>query len=102
MPRSRRRWANNYERMAYIALELLTENKTMVQLAEELGLSHQRIYQINTAALARTGCTRKPDVVKVGAWFRQRTAPQPLDGNHVETFTHHELLFRGKYAPWNI
>lgn len=90
---------NNYERMAYIALELLTKNKTEWQLAEQLGLSHQRVSQIYIAALARVGCTHNPDPSEVGFRFRKFLMQGPADLDDIENFTRRELTFRGKYRP---
>lgn len=90
---------NGYERMAYIALEVLTKNQTEVQLAALLGMSSQRVSQIYIAALARVGCTHNPDPAEVGFRFRKFMGTDPSDPDHIENFTKRELTFRGKYIP---
>lgn len=89
---------NGYERMAYVALEVLTKHQTEGQLAEQLGLSHQRVSQIYIAALARVGCTANPDPAEVGLRFRRFLSPLPAM-HTVEFFSRHELMFRGEYRP---
>lgn len=93
---------NEYDRLAYIALEVLTKNQTEFQLAAQLGLSHQRVSQLFIKALERVGCTHNPDPHLVALRFRRYVAREQLDEDHIEVFTRREMLFRGKFTPYWI
>lgn len=79
---------NGYERMAFIAMELLTGNRTQEQLAGLLGMSPQRVSQLYIAALARVGETHTQDAQALAAKYRRlvyrRELPydDSIDGVH--------------------
>jgi hypothetical protein len=99
MTTRRRKFRDGNERMAYITLEFLT-GKTQVALAEELGLSHQRIHQIAKAGLARAGCKEGDPVEKVAAGFRAAFQRYWYEADMIEDFTKNELAFRGRFRRW--
>lgn len=102
VPAKRRRaWRSRYERMAFVVLERMTTTRTLEDIAAEIGVSHQRVFQIEKSGRGWLGVTDQVSATEIGLRARQklRRLYEEWDHDGIQTFTLHEQQFRGRFLP---